>query len=114
MAAEPTLSAGKEVTLDASGNGTIEIGPNSGPPVWHVTKILVQTDRPGQAPVPKFEFYLDQQTPAGRKGLTYDGSFDESDLNLRVTRGQKLICVWTGGQAGDVASVSLDGERLMS
>lgn len=114
MADVQDLNVGKTVALDASGNGTITLQPNSGPPIWHVKKVIIKTSRRGQAPIPAFELYLSSQSPNNLQGNSYDGSWDESDFDLRIARGLSLIAVWTGGLAGDIATISLTGERLMN
>lgn len=107
------LNTGGSVTLDALGNGTVILTPNSGPPTWNVTKVTVFTSRPGLAPVPRFTLYLGDTVPNDVLGITYDGSFDESDLSVSVTRGQNLIGVWSGGQSGDLATMSIYGEKVL-
>lgn len=108
-----TLNLGASVTLNASGAGTISLGPDSsrGPANWHVTGVIVQTSRPGQAPIPRVVVYLDTQDPSGTQGLSYDGSFAQGACDLNLSRGQSLICVWSGGQSGDTASFTVTGEK---
>jgi hypothetical protein len=103
------LNEAGSTTLDASGGGRVELGPDSGAPYWNVTKMMVSTNRPGQAPIPKCFVYLDEESQRGKQGSTYDGSNDESDCDVDLTRGQHLIAVWTGGQPGDRASLSVTG-----
>lgn len=106
------LNVAKRVTLaTVSGTvtGTVELGPDDGAPFWNVTKMMVYTSRPGRAPIPACTVYLDEQTDRGQQGSTYDGSRDESDCDIDMSRGQHLYVVWTGGQAGDVATLSLTG-----
>lgn len=107
------LQAAASVVLDAAGAGTVQLGPSSsaGPATWHVTGVIAQTDRPGAAPVPRFQAYLDQESVLGSQGLTYDGSFAQGRTDLTITRGQLIIGTWTGGQAGDIASLTLTGEK---
>lgn len=110
----PTLGAGTTTRLDATGAGRIELGPNNsrGPANWRVTGVIVQTNRPGQAPVPRAVVYLDDESsPANVQGLSYDGSFAQGRCDITLTRGQKLICLWSGGQSGDTASLTLTGEK---
>lgn len=106
-----TLNAGRQVVLDASGNGRLEIGPDQGPPYWLVNRVIVRTSRPGQAPVPAFDMYKDTEDEGGQEGTTYDGSRNESDVNIELTRGQHIVAVWTGGQAGDIARISVSGYK---
>lgn len=107
------LNEAVSVTLNASGTGTVTIGPSSGqgPATWHVTGVILQTSRPGQAPIPRAQVWLDQQNPSGSQGLSYDGSFAQGTTDLTLIRGQNLICQWTGGQAGDVASMTVTGTK---
>lgn len=106
------LQIGRTVTLDASGAGRITVGPDvKGPPEWHVTGVIIQTNRPGAAPIPRAAVYRDTQDANGVQGLTYDGSFASGSCDLTLVRGQVLICQWTGGQAGDQASFTISGEK---
>lgn len=109
MSRRQTLNAAGSTVLDASGAGTVELGPDSGVPYWNVTKYIVGTSRPGVAPIPSCTVYLDEQSQRGKQGATYDGSRDESDCDIDMSRGQHLIAVWTGGQAGDEAHLSVTG-----
>lgn len=108
-----TLNTAGSVTLSAAGAGTVSLGPDSarGPANWRVSGVIVQTTRPGQAPIPRVQVYLDQQDPSGSQGLSYDGSFAQGACDLNLSRGQQLICSWTGGQSGDVASFTVTGEK---
>jgi len=106
------LNKGITVQLDANGNGTVSLGPTVGPPRWLVTKVSVRTSRPGVPPIPRFQLYLNSQDQDGEQDSSYDGSFDDSDVNVTVFKGGSLIGVWTGGQAGDVATMSLYGQQV--
>lgn len=108
-----TLAAADAVTLDASGAGTVRVGPGSvrGPANWRVTGVILKTSRPGQAPVPKAEVYVDRISPECLKGITYDGSFAPGRCDFPVIRGQMVIVVWSGGQSGDTASATITGEK---
>jgi hypothetical protein len=108
-----TLNVSGSATLDVNGNGQVALGPQSGPgPAnWRVDGVILQTTRPGAAPIPRAQVFLDQQTPSNSQGLTYDGSFNQGATNLTIGRGSQIIAVWTGGLAGDVASLTLTGEK---
>lgn len=108
------LNKGLSVTLNASGAGTVTIGPDQtgrGPATWHVTGVLLLSSRPGVAPIPKAVVYESTVDPNHLQGLSYDGSFAQGSCNLQLIRGQALVCNWTGGQAGDVVSLTVTGEK---
>lgn len=107
------LNAADTVTLNAAGGGTATLGPSAvrGPANWQVTGVILKTDRPGEAPVPRAEVYIDRVSPECLQGITYDGSFAPGRCNFTIARGQTVIVVWTGGQSGDHASVTLTGEK---
>lgn len=107
------LSAGRVIDLDGSGNGTARLGPDAvrGPANWHVDGVILTTSRPGEAPIPRAEVYIDRVAPETRQGITYDGSFANGTADFTVARGQTIIVVWTGGQSGDTASVTVTGRK---
>jgi hypothetical protein len=105
------LVAGGAVTLNAAGTGQVIIGPDQGPPNWHVSSIITQTSRPAQAPIPRVQLYLDSVDPQNSLGLSYDGSFGQASGDQDLVRGQHIIAVWTGGQSGDRATITVNGER---
>lgn len=106
-----TLNTAAQVTFGASGGGRVELGPadRPGSPYWSVKKVVVGTNRPGLAPVPTMSLYLDAEDVSGLQDTTYDGSRDASEVDIDMQRGQRLIAVWTGGQAGDRAFLSVSG-----
>lgn len=114
MTERQPLNTSARTVLDASGNGRLELGPDAGPPYWNVTKLVVLTDRPGLSPVPQCSVYLDSEDANGLLDTTYDGSKDSTDLDIDVQRGQHVLAVWTGGQAGDTATLSLTGWQGVS
>jgi hypothetical protein len=105
------LNTGATVVLGVGGSGRLELGPadRPGSPYWNVTRVAVGTNRPGLAPVPSMSLYLDAEDETGLQDATYDGSRDGSDVDIDMQRGQRLIAVWTGGQAGDRAFLSVTG-----
>lgn len=107
------LLAAAAVTLDGTGAGTVRLGPSdqAGPAYWRVTGVVVQTNRPGVAPIPRFQVYRDEAIAENSLGLYYDGSFGQGSGEEILPRGSRLIGVWTGGQAGDHATMTVTGEK---
>lgn len=111
--ADAQLNTAASVVLNATGSGTVELGPaTQGPPYWSLDTVLLTTNRPGQAPVPRAMVYLDVVSPGNLQGITYDASFGQASADgLKLGRGQKLIAVFSGGQVGDVASLTVVGTK---
>lgn len=110
------LNKSNSVTLDASGNGTLRLGPDisRGPATWNLDGLLWGTTRggvaaAGLAPIPRVQVFLDQADPSGLQAQSYDGSFGDAPGTLALNRGSTLIATWTGGQAGDIASLTVTG-----
>ena len=105
------LNAAGLVTLDASGNGTARVGPDSqqGPANWEIDGVILTNGRPGQTPIPRVQIYIDTESASNRQGLSYDGSFAQGRCNILLTRGQSLIAVWTAGQNLDRCEFTVTG-----
>ena len=111
-----SLSVSKSTTLAVVGGvvtGTVTLGPDqaAGPATWLIDGVILQTSRPGLAPVPRAQVFRGEATPANSQGLSYDGSFTQGPCRISLTRGELLIVVWTGGTAGDVATATLTGTK---
>lgn len=107
------LTQGRSVTLDGTGSGTVELGPgvpNGGPPNWDVTSLVVTTNRVNRAPIPRVVVYLDSVAPGNILCVSPNGSFGQANGSQKLSRGSKLVAVWTGGQAGDIATLTVNGE----
>lgn len=112
--ARSSLNKGLSTTLNAAGAGTVTLGPDQagrGPANWHVTGVILLSSRPGVAPIPRAVVYETSVDASHLQGLSYDGSFAQGVADLTLTRGQTLVCNWTGGQAGDVVSLTATGEK---
>lgn len=110
--ADNVLTASGQVTLDASGNGSVTVGPGIAPDRsslrWNITGVVVRTSRPGAPPIPRVRV-TDQ---LGRdEGLSYDGSFDQGAADIALRRGEFITATWAGGQAGDVATLTVSGTK---
>lgn len=114
MAGTPqNLTDGRSVVLDGTGAGQVGIGPGAtaGPAYWHVTSIVTQTNRPGVAPIPRVSLYLNSVAPENVLAVSYDGSFGQANGDQELSRGQQIIAAWSGGQAGDRATITVNGTK---
>lgn len=102
-------------TASAAGTLTLRLGPSTGgrgPAYWNVTRLQVRNQsaaRRGRPPIPTCNVYLDSEDANGLVDGTYDGSFDFSECDLDLSRGQELIAVWSGEQSGDVLELAVTG-----
>jgi hypothetical protein len=71
----------------------------------------MQSDRPAQAPIPRAQLFLNEVDPTNSIGIGYDGSFGQFAGEQNLSRGQHIIAVWSGGQAGDTVTVTVNGEK---
>lgn len=100
------------VTLDASGNGTAKIGPNAHGVTWHPQVVSVKTSTkvksPGCSIYAGFkvsdQFFVDG---------TYTGEQDSTDsiAGQELHLGQFAWAVWTGGDVGAQATVTVTGSK---
>ncbi|MBW5252042.1 hypothetical protein JGS39_24085 [Streptomyces sp. P01-B04] len=111
MAEQQPLNLGTDVVLDAGGNGRAHIGPTYGPNLWHVQAISVRTSQPGAGLIPQCALYRGTEDANGYVDTTYDGSANSCDVNFDISQGTEIIAVWTGGNPGDVATLSVYGTR---
>lgn len=105
------LNEGTTTVLDAAGNGRAELGPTFGPAHWHVTATSVRTSSPGQGSIPLCELYAGTEDASGYIDTSYDGSADSCDIPYDLTQGSKTIAIWTGGNPGDTATLSVTGTK---
>jgi len=100
------LNASGSVTLDATGSGLVDIQVPT-LQTWNVTRLGVLVSSNTNEPTAKV--YIDSEGPGNFLAGTYTGSNDSSDENQTLMPGQHLLCRWTGGDHGAVATLSVFG-----
>lgn len=107
------LQESASTVLDVNGAGMVAVGPamQPGPAHWSIDGAVIQTSRPGLAPVPQCQLYLNSISPGSSLGLTYDGSFKAAGGSMILNLGDTLYAVWTAGGSGDTATLTVTGTK---
>lgn len=109
MGQELRLDTYGTVTLDASGNGTVKLGPVQGV-MWKPENAAVSTTT--SVKFPKCDIYVGgSSTPGQLVDSTYTGNSDASGKvgGTVVYPGQYIWAVWSGGDVGATATLSISG-----
>lgn len=103
------LNVQTSVVLDGSGNGTAFLGPRIGQK-WNVTNAAVLV--PNAVKVPQASWYAGgQPIPGNFVDGTFTGNLDATGRisNFSITSGNYVFAVWTGGDPGATATLSILG-----
>lgn len=109
MATNP-LNTSARVILDASGNGTVKLGPSVRGQILHVMVASVSTST--AVLIPQCSIFIGATaTPDNFVDGTYTGNLNSTDRTaaLPITAGNYLFAAWTGGDVGAVATLSVIG-----
>jgi hypothetical protein len=78
---------------------------------WDVTTVQISTDSVQTYGVSQFTLYLNSVTPGGVRDSTYLGDGSTSETKIHMRAGDKLIGIWTGGDSGANASLTVRGDK---
>lgn len=98
-----TYPLAASVTLDGSGNGTATIAPR-GSGMSTITRTTVSVATAVKMPIA--QTFINVATPPNLVDATYTGANDSSDTTIPLQPGSQLLCVWSGGDAGALATVT--------
>ena len=102
------------VKLDASGNGTAQLGP-TGAYMWKLGTIVVSTLSQSTLTIPQASYYAGSMvSPATLLDTTVNGNSDSSNRGVGQTlyQGQHVFAVWTGGITLDTATLRVTGQQV--
>lgn len=118
MANAPLIGATVSVILNGSGNGTVRIGPLNAREIWHPENVHVSTNQPPNSIVKEAmcQIYVGDSPnyQMNFRDATYNGSHGDSSSRVnadRVKSGQFIWAVWTGGDAGASAILTVTGTK---
>jgi membrane peptidoglycan carboxypeptidase len=99
-----------QVVLDGSGNGTVTMGPTNAFQCWKPSNAACAVST--NVKEPTFTLYSGRAgSNANRYGGTYTGSNDNTDISGMVLYpGSVVTGVWTGGDVGGLATLTLSGD----
>lgn len=109
------LNKSQSVTLDFSGNGTAELAPGSAGEVWQagfIVSVHVLTNSAealcrvycGAGPSPAY--FTD--------GTTWGSTGDSTSNTPELRTGNSVFAVWSGGDPGGTATLTIHGMRQVA
>lgn len=106
------LNASAQVTLDASGNGTASVGPTAQGETWtagFVAGVHCSTN----VNEATMRLYCGGGVSPGYYvgGTTFGSTGDSSSDTPQMQVGQNVFAVWSGGDPGATAYLSINGTR---
>lgn len=108
------LNTFKQVVLDGSGNGGTSIGPTSQGEIWEAgfTAAVKCTSNIKEAAC--LIYCGDQAADTMfNDGTTWGSTGDSSTNTAQLVTGQQVFAVWTGGDPGATATLSVSGSRIV-
>ena len=115
MARTLTLNVSASVTLNGSGNGTVQLGPKSAGEVWFPSVVSVGTNETVITDEANCSVYVGPYAGQGYfVDLTIFGSTGASSSNIKgqvVYPGNFIWAVWTGGDNGAQATLNVSGTK---
>jgi hypothetical protein len=102
------LNESASAVLDGSGNGRVTLGPGNASQQWAPTNAACSVTSNTSEPI--FVLYNGSASNANRIGGTYTGSNDNTDISgVTLYPGSVFTGVWSGGDPGATATLSLQG-----
>jgi hypothetical protein len=113
---EVPLSDFAQITLDGSGNGTVQLGPRAHGQTWKPTVASIKMS--GSTPAGSatcFVYAGGAATDSNFIDSTYDVQNDSTDRvsGQALTLGQYVYAVWTGGNPGATATLTVNGTKVI-
>lgn len=109
----PVWPSQTQVTLNGSGAGTARLGPSGHGVVWTLGTISVRTAQTVSTGTCQCSIYAGDDASATNfvdstfSGDTGDSTDTASGMQIRL--GRYVFAVWSGGVAGDIATLTING-----
>lgn len=113
MAVSIPLSVSARVTLNGSGNGSVSLGPLVPGVSWQPVSVAVRVNPTSNTVVSEFFLYNGIAVDSNFLGGSYTGDNNSAGLAITLWPGQILTGVWTGGNPGATATMTLYGTQTV-
>lgn len=110
------LSVSQSIALDGSGNGTIKLGPVSAREIWNPQNAHVQVTGPVTNEAVCNIYVGNTATQGNFRDASQSGSTGDSSDRINadtIKCGQYVWAVWTGGDAGRQATLTITGSKTV-
>lgn len=104
------------VTLDASGNGTVQLSPQGARERWTIDFVAstVTNTVPNSQLVAQMVLYRSSATPGNQLAGTYNASLDaDSQSQYVLNMSEPVVFVFSGGDPGSIGNVHIEGTRYV-
>lgn len=103
------LRVSDQVTLDANGDGQVELTCDV--QGWSLSMAGLRVEPRPVTLEPECTIYINGQFVGGSLSASMDA---DTTFNQEMQQGEKITAVWTGGDAGKTAILSLTGTRTLN
>lgn len=105
-----------QVTLDASGNGTVQLSPQGARERWTINFVAstMTNTVPNSTNVASMVLYRSAAMPGNQLAGTYDASQDaDSQSTYVLNMSEPVVFKFTGGDPGSIGNVHIEGTRYV-
>lgn len=110
MSTTRPLYESASIIFDANGQGTVIVGPNVYGTIWNISRVTTTCTSPNTNQV-TFTIYRGYISPGMQIGGTYSGQQDSDETSINLKTGDQLVGQWTGGNSGDVGTMTVFGTQ---
>lgn len=101
------LNDSVQIALNANGAAILRIGPANVYQVWQVEAVAINCTV--SSPNPVVNVYNSNNPSTQYLGGTYNGAQNSAKIAATLHAGQQICATFTGGQAGAIATLAVQG-----
>lgn len=109
------LSLSASVVLDGTGSGTASLGPTSSGETWQVSAVGVHCDTNVNESIARVYAGASASPKYYRDATTWASTGDSTDsVTDTIAVGSQVWAVWSGGDVGTTAHITVSGTRTVA